>query len=238
MAGQLSSPSGTVTFLFTDIEGSSRLWEDQPAEMQVALERHDELLRSAIEDRGGYVFTTAGDSFAAAFSTAGDAVGAAVAIQELIGWESWPESVVLRVRVGLHAGEAQEREGDYFGQVVNTAARVMSAGHGGQILVSDVVRGLAGESPLIELGTAQLRGVPAMRLWQVVTPGLQSVFPPLKAVMDRSDTLPRLGSTTVGRDQELAEISSGLTSGNVVTLTGVGGVAGRPVWRSRPVGGG
>ena len=109
-------PSGTVCFLFTDIEGSTRLWEQHPDEMAVAVERHDEVLREVIESRGGYVFTTAGDAFAAAFARVGDGLAAASSAQAMLGGEDWPEAVEIRVRMGVHVGGAQERDGDYFGR--------------------------------------------------------------------------------------------------------------------------
>ncbi|HYL51728.1 MAG TPA: adenylate/guanylate cyclase domain-containing protein, partial [Acidimicrobiia bacterium] len=107
-------PSGTVSFLFTDLEGSTRLWEEQPDAMRSALGVHDELLRQAIEAHGGYVFSTAGDAFAAAFGRAADAVGAAVDGQRALHSERWPGGILLRVRMGIHTGEAVERDGDYF----------------------------------------------------------------------------------------------------------------------------
>ena len=133
-------PRGTVTFLFTDVEGSTRLWEEDGEAMRSALAAHDRILRSVIEAHDGYVFSTAGDAFCAAFSTPGQAVGAAVEAQRRLGAESGP--VALRVRMGLHTGTAEERDGDYFGPAVNRAARVMSAGHGGQVLLSLVTEEL------------------------------------------------------------------------------------------------
>ena len=127
----LERPSGTVTFLFTDIEGSTRLWEDRPDEMRVALEQHDALIRSVVDASGGSVFSTGGDGFAAAFGRAADALDAAARIRDALG--SHP---LLRVRMGIHTGEGEERDGDYFGPAVNRAARIMAAGHGGQVLVS------------------------------------------------------------------------------------------------------
>ena len=144
-------PSGTVTFLFTDIEGSTRLWEEHPTEMQVALERHDEILRSTVQGRGGYVFSTAGDAFSVAFTRASDAVEAAVAAQHDLGAESWPAATPIRVRMGLHTGEAEERDGDYFGTALNRSARIMSAGHGGQVLASSLTAGLVGDVGLVDL---------------------------------------------------------------------------------------
>jgi class 3 adenylate cyclase len=108
-------PSGTVTFLFTDIEGSTRMWEHFPDEMRRSVARHDELLREAISRHGGAVFSTAGDGLGAAFGRAGEAVGAAIEVQRLLAAESWPEPTTIRVRVGLHTGEADERDGDFFG---------------------------------------------------------------------------------------------------------------------------
>src|SRR5215211_4218387 len=129
-------PTGTVTFLFTDIEGSTKLWERDAATMQAALARHDEILRSAIEANGGYVFKTVGDAFCAAFPTAPDALEAALEAQRRLGEEQWDQSSPLRVRVALHMGVAEERDGDYFGPPVNRVARLLSAAHGGQVLLS------------------------------------------------------------------------------------------------------
>jgi class 3 adenylate cyclase len=127
VAGGVVAPSGTVTFLFTDVEGSTRLWEEYPSSMEIAVARHDQILRSVVEAHDGYVFTTAGDAFAAAFGRAANAVAAAEAAQRRMLAEPWPDGVELRVRMGLHIGEAQERDGDYFGAAVNWAARIMSA---------------------------------------------------------------------------------------------------------------
>jgi class 3 adenylate cyclase len=128
-------PTGTVTFLFTDIEGSTRLWAEHGEVMGRAVARHDELIGDAVEGHGGYVFSTAGDSFSAAFSVAHEAVDAAVQAQVAITSEGWGETSI-RVRMGIHIGEAEERAGDYFGSVVNETARLMASAHGGQILAS------------------------------------------------------------------------------------------------------
>src|SRR5262249_19122200 len=136
-------PSGTITFLFTDIEGSTRLWERAAGAMGEALERHDALLKDASLRYGGSIFSTGGDGFGIAFSRSADALAAAVEAQQALVRRSWPEGVDLRVRMGLHAGEALERGGDYFGPAVNAAARLMAAGHGGQILCSGTVVELA-----------------------------------------------------------------------------------------------
>ncbi len=131
-----------MTFLFTDIEGSTRLWDEHPEAMKEALARHDEILRACLDAHGGFVFSTGGDGVAAAFQRSGDGVAAAAAAQRRLQAEAWPASAPLRVRMGLHTGETQERDGDYFGPPVNRAARVMGAGHGGHIIVSDIVAGL------------------------------------------------------------------------------------------------
>jgi len=129
-------PTGTVTFLFTDIEGSARRWETAPDAMARALFRHDEVVRAAIEDHGGYVFATGGDAFGAAFSRAGDAVAAAGATQLGMRSGADPDTVELRVRIGVHTGVTEERDENYFGAAVNRAARVMAAAHGGQTLAT------------------------------------------------------------------------------------------------------
>jgi class 3 adenylate cyclase len=131
-----SPPTGTLTFLFTDIEGSTKLWEHDAPAMQAALARHDEVLRSAIEERGGYVFKTVGDSFCAAFSTGPDALEAALESQRRLLVEKWEQTDPLLVRIALHTGAAEERDGDYFGPPVNRVARLMSAAHGGQVLLT------------------------------------------------------------------------------------------------------
>jgi len=140
-------PSGTVTFLFTDLEGSTRLWEEHPDAMRTALARHDELVSNAVEARGGYLVKSTGDGFLAAFASASDAVGAAVDAQVALSDEPWPETGALRVRMGIHTGAAELRDRDYHGPALNRAARLMSVGHGGQVLVSlvtsELVRGRA-----------------------------------------------------------------------------------------------
>ena len=129
-------PTGTVTFLFTDVEGSTRRWEGDPRAMGALLAEHDEVLRSVIDSHGGYVFSTAGDGVAAAFADPLEAVTAAMEAQETLS---------LPVRMGVHTGTAEERAGNYFGRTLNRAARVMSAGHGGQILISDATAALVGD---------------------------------------------------------------------------------------------
>ena len=131
-----SPPTGTVAILFTDIEGSTKLWERHPEAMQTALARHDEILRVAIEQHGGYVFKTVGDAFCSVFPTAPDALKAALESQRRLLSSEWDETEPLRVRMALHTGAAEERDGDYFGPPLNRVARLLSAAHGGQVLLS------------------------------------------------------------------------------------------------------
>src|SRR5438067_5152498 len=129
-------PTGTITFLFTDIEGSSRLWEQHSEAMRAALARHDAILREACESRGGFVFKTIGDAFCVAFANAHDALKAALAAQRLLNTEAWAETGPLKVRMALHTGAVELRGGDYFGPALNRVARLLAAAHGGQVLLS------------------------------------------------------------------------------------------------------
>ena len=165
-----------MAFLFTDVEGSTGLWATDAEAMAASLRVHDDVVRTGIEKRGGYVFTTAGDVFCAAFQRASDAVGAAGQIQEALDAAPWP-GPSLRVRIGVHLGEAEERAGDYFGPTVNIAARVEAAGHGGQVLITDSVRAAANVAGVKDLGEHPLKGVPEqVRIFQVGN----EVFPPLR----------------------------------------------------------
>src|SRR5438309_2062139 len=140
-------PTGTVTFLLTDIEGSTKRWEAFPHQMRSALARHDEILRTSIEEHGGHVFKTVGDAFCAAFSAPTDAVLATISAQRTLHSEQWPSELgQVKVRAALHTGEVSLQEGDYFGPPVNRVARILSAGHGGQTLLSEVTFGLVRDS--------------------------------------------------------------------------------------------
>ena len=131
-----------MTFLFTDIEGSTGLWEAFPESMRVAVQRHDSILHSAFDDHGGYVFSIGGDGFGAAFARVGDGISAAVSAQEALAAEHWPKGAEVRVRMGIHTGEGEERDGNYFGPAVNRAARLMAIANGGQVICSEVTAGL------------------------------------------------------------------------------------------------
>ena len=224
-------PCGTVTFLFTDIEGSTKLWEAYPDAMRLALTRHDELLRKAIEDNNGYVFKTVGDAFCAAFATASDALAAALASHLLLLNEKWEETGSLRVRIALHTGEAQERDGDYFGQTLNRVARLQSTGYGQQTLLSqttyDLVRDrLPSEATLHDLGTHRLKDLQRPeQVFQLLHPDLPDTFPPLKSLdnPELPNNLPQQVTSFIGREKEIGEVKTLLDKTRLLTLTGSGG---------------
>ena len=216
-------PRGTVTFLFTDIEDSTRLWEEAPTDMADGLRAHDAIVRATIERHGGYVFATGGDGFCAAFSTAGDAVVAAIESQEQLRDDG---AVSFSVRMGLHTGEAIERDRNYFGSEVNRAARLMSLSHGGQVLVSDATEVLLRDRVRLRpLGEHRLRGLRGrMFVYQVVAEGLPTEFPVLRSVDDFTGNLPQQLSSLIGRENVVAELAEAVRANRLVTLGGVGGV--------------
>lgn len=182
-------PTGTVTFLFTDIEGSTPLWAADPDAMSASLSVHDRIVRSSIEQHGGHVFALGGDSFATSFARGSQAIQAATEIQVLLAGADWP-GPSISVRIGLHVGEAEERDGNYFGQAVNVAARVEAAGHGGQTLLTDAVRVAAGVRDTTDLGVHNLRGVDEpVRIYQLGT----GSFPALRTGDDTSSALDDAG---------------------------------------------
>jgi predicted ATPase len=205
-----------VTFLFTDVEGSTRRWEADADEMRIALAAHDEVLRGAIEGHGGWLFKHTGDGVCAAFASPRSAVDAAVAAQHTLG---------LPVRMGLATGEAELRGGDYFGAVLNRAARVMAAGHGGQILLAESTAGLLSGVDLIDLGPRRLRDLPTpIGVFQVRAEGLRTEFPALRALDASPGNLRRATTSLIGRESEVAEVQAAVKAHRLVTLTGVGGV--------------
>jgi len=231
--GEADLPAGTVTFLLTDIEGSTRLWEAAPKAMEVALERHNRLLTSVIEDHGGVVVTSRGegDSFFAVFPGAVSAVEAAGACQLRLAGEGWPAGAVLRVRMGLHTGEARVRgSGRVDHAPINRCARVKAAGHGGQVLVTKTTRALVeghlgGGFGLKRLGEFRLRDLSQPELiYQLTHAGLPAEFPPIRTVAERPGNLPVPVSSFIGRERELKQIAAALGRARVVTLTGAGGV--------------
>jgi len=228
----VQAPSGLITLLFTDIEGSTRAWEAHPLEMKVALARHDEMMRTAIEGTGGYVFKTVGDAFCAAFQDAPTGLATAVGIQRSLDAEPWPSVTPIRVRMALHSGECEERGGDYFGPVVNRAARLEAVAHGGQLVISHLTSQLVYERippevTLRDLGEHRLKDLGrAEHVFQVCIPGLVSDFAPLRSLDNPrlQHNLSEQVSSFVGRDREVAEVRDLLGAARLVTLAGPGGV--------------
>ena len=214
-------PTGTVTFGFTDVEDSTRLWATHRDTTTAAMARHDELVRAAVQRHGGYVFATGGDSFGAAFHRASDAVAWAIELQATTAREAWPGGVALRLRIGLHTGETQERGKGYFGPPVIVAARLAAAAHGGQTLVSGVTAVLLDRGDLRDLGTYRLDGVVAEQRIHQLGDG---EHPPLRTEDRRQGNLPRRLGRLVGRDAELGVVADALARSPIVTLVGPGGI--------------
>jgi predicted ATPase/class 3 adenylate cyclase len=211
-----AAPSGVVTFLFTDVEGSTRRWEADADGMRVALAAHDEVLRGAIEAHGGWLFKHTGDGVCAAFASPRSAVDAAVAAQCVLE---------LPVRMGIATGEAELRGDDYFGAVLNRAARVMAAGHGGQILLDGLMAGLLSGVDLVDLGPRRLRDIAKpVEIFQVRASGLRTEFPPLRTLDPTPGNLRPPTTSFIGREKELVEVEAALRAHRLVTLIGVGGV--------------
>jgi len=242
----ISLPTGTVTFLFTDIEGSTKLWEQHPEAMKAALAKHDSILKEIIESNKGYIIKSTGDGVHTVFTTAIDAINAAISAQRILQFlillddvvsvrgadEQRPYSTTdtrVKVRMGVHTGEAELRDGDYYGQTLNRAARIMSAGHGGQILVSDVTAQVAHEHlsddiTLLDLGEYNLKGLSrAEEIFQVLAPDLQKEFPPLTSMVTATNNLPTQLTSFIGRERELKEAREKLLSARLLTLIGPGG---------------
>ncbi len=230
MALRAPLPSGTVTLLFTDIEGSTRHWEQQRAAMAEALRRHDELLRMAIEAHDGHVFKTVGDAFCATFWRAPDALAAATDAQRALAAEDWSAVGGLAVRMALHSGATDERDGDYFGPAVNRVARLLAVAHGGQVVASAttalLLRGMMpDQTQLRDLGEHRLKDlVEAERVWQLLAPGLTESFPPLQSLGSLPNNLPRQLTPLIGRDDVLAEVEPLVLEHPLVSLVGTGGI--------------
>ena len=223
-------PSGTVTFLFTDIEGSTERWDHYRAAMKPALNRHDEILDAAIKSNGGYVFKKMGDAYCAAFRTAPEAVRAAIDAQVGLNKEDFSEVNGLRVRMALHTGYADERDNDYFGPTVNRVARLLAIGHGGQMLVSaaasDLLQGeLPANASLRSLGGHRLKDLAhPEQVFQLVAVGLPSEFPALRSLDSLPNNLPLQVTSFLGRDEDIAEVKKLLEKTRLLTLAGTGGV--------------
>lgn len=224
-------PSGTVTFLLTDLEGSTRQWERSPAAMNEALAIHDAVMGRVMSARGGMQVESGreGDSILAVFPRAADAVACAVEIQREFAAQSWPDGSELHIRVAIHTGEAELRGGHYFGPAVYRCSRLLATGHGDQVLLTQathdvVVDTLRGEVALRDLGQHRLRDLERPeRIFQLTAPGLRSEFPPLKSMDPRRHNLPISPTAFVGRETELAEIAHRLTKHRMLSLVGPGG---------------
>ena len=222
-------PSGTITFLFTDIEGSTRLWEQHPNEMREARTVHEKVLREEIARHSGHVFKTVGDGVYAVFDDASSALAAALDAQQRLVATSWELPGGLWVRMALHTGTAQLQEGDYFGPALNRIARILSAGHGGQILVSEstrtlVERDLPQGSSLRDKGLHRLKDLAQPEhIFQLLTPELPDAFPQLRSLDAFPNNLPRQLTSFVGREREMKEVNELLSSAALLTLTGSGG---------------
>lgn len=227
-ANMVQPPSGMVTFLFTDIEGSTNLWEQHPQAMDAALKRHDALMHQAMEAFNGYVFKTVGDAFCVAFASTTDALQAAVQAQKSLYQEVW-ETVPIKVRMGLHTGEANERNGDYFGPPLNRTARLMGIGHGGQVLVSHAMQqtldiALLNGIDLKDLGHHRLKDLgQSEQVFQLTHPDLPQDFPNLNSLSYLANNLPAQTTRLIGRESDVEQVLQRLTTSRLVTLTGIGG---------------
>ena len=223
-------PSSFTSFLFTDIEGSTRLWEETPGRMQRALALHDSIVRSAVQGHRGSVVKMLGDGVIAAFADPLDAIVATLELQQALGCTADTGGIALRVRCAIHVGAAERRDNDYFGTAVNRAARVMGVAHGGQILVSQAVAVLVRDrlpanTTLRDLGSVRLRDLSTPeQIFQVVHGALRSEFPALRSLEAVPNNLPQQVTSFIGRERELAEVKALLATTRLVTLLGVGGL--------------
>jgi predicted ATPase/class 3 adenylate cyclase len=230
-AGGATLPAGEVTLLFARIEGAARLWDVHPAEMNDAVARHDEIVQAAIRTAGGYVFHAGGEGFSASFPRASSALQAALTSQSALAAEAWPDATPITVGMALHTGLCEERDGDYFGPVVNRAARLQETAHGGQTVISLVTAELLGDrlpdgTWLLDLGEHRLKDLDRpMRVFQACVAGAENDFPPLRSLSSalHLNNLPAQVSSFVGREDELRELAELVGSCRLVTLTGPGG---------------
>ena len=226
----IALPTGTVTFLFTDIEGSTQRWEQHREAMEAAVTRHDQVISEAVSRYGGFVFKTVGDAFCVAFPTVSQAIGAALDAQAALSKEDFSAVGGLYVRMALHTGHAQERNADYFGPAVNRVARLMSIGHGGQVLMSQAAYELGHtELPvgasLIDLGLIRLKDLSEPEhVWQLSTAEVPADFPPLKSLDELPNNLPIQPTSFEGRESDLQETKKLLAERRVLTLIGSGGI--------------
>jgi predicted ATPase/class 3 adenylate cyclase len=226
----LHAHSELRTYLFTDIEGSTRMWEENAAGMRPALARHDALSRAAIEGHRGVLVKRTGDGLHAVFDDPADALAATLELQLALADPQATAGVQLNIRCGLHAGADEPREGDFYGTAVNRAARIMSTAHGGQVLLSQVVASmvearLPAQAHLLELGSVRLRDLASPeRLYQLVHPKLRGKFPALRSLEATPNNLPQQLTSFIGREAELAQVKKLVAEYRLLTLLGVGGI--------------
>ena len=224
-----SLAAGPLTFLFTDVEGSTRTWEAHPKAMREALAQHFRLLQQAIADNDGTIVKETGDGVFAVFSAPRPALNAAVAAQRALAAASWGATGPLKVRMGLHTGHASSEHEDYHGTDVNRTARLMATAHGGQVVASEVTHSLVrNDAPpgvtFLDLGEHRLKDLARPeRIYQVSHPDLTAEFPPLRSLGTFPNNLPAELSSFIGRQDEIAAIQEALTRSRLVTLTGAGG---------------
>ena len=224
-------PVGTITYMFTDVEGSTRLWQQHPDEMRAVMARHDALLTSAVEANDGTVVRPRGegDSIFAVFLRATDAVGAACAAQQLLLRETWPEGIAINVRMALHTGESELREHDYYGTTVNRCAHLRGIAHGGQVILSQTTAQLVQDTPpegvsLRDMGSHRLKDLQRPeQVFQLIHPDLPADFPALKSLDAHPHNLPVQLTSFIGREEEIEEVNGLLTTARLVTLAGTGG---------------
>ena len=230
----MTLPTGTITLLFTDIEGSTRLVQQLGRDYAALQAAHDRIIREACAVHNGIVVNTEGDAFFIVFENAADAVAAAVEIQQRLTAHPWPGEGAVRVRMGMHTGQPQLGGDNYVGLDVHRAARIAAAGHGGQVLLSEATYGLVRDDlpagvTLLDLGQHRLKDLRTPKhLYQLAIPGLRAEFPPLRSLDGLPNNLPIQVTSFVGREQELAEISeilsvSGSQPSRLITLIGPGG---------------
>jgi predicted ATPase/class 3 adenylate cyclase len=230
MGTGMQDQSAVTTYLFTDIEGSTRLWEAEPEKMRLALARHDAIVRDAVEGNRGRIVKMSGDGVHAVFADPLNAVRATLQLQRSLAELEATEGIALQVRCGMHAGVDERRDNDFFGSAVNRAARIMSVAHGGQVLLSQAVAALVGDRlpadiALRDLGNVRLRDLAnPERVYQVVHPQLRQDFPALRSLEARPNNLPQQVTSFIGRERELADVKNQLRNTRLLTLFGAGGL--------------
>jgi len=227
-----SALTGTLTFMLTDLEGSTSLWEAYPQKMKGLLARHDQIIENAAAQNAGLVIKPRGegDGRFVVFGRATDALLAADAIQQALAKEPWPVPKNIRVRIALNTGEAELRDGDFYGPTVNRCARLRSITHGGQTILTQVTYGLVQETmpegfTFLDLGEHKLKDISrAERIYQLISPGLPADFPPLRTPKRLLQNMPVTLTSFIGRQKELVEVKHRLTTRRLITLSGPGGV--------------